>query len=1108
MNVFLHRKLFALFALFYSTAFFAQEVDVFLNSEGNFSATVTSTSFNRLYDNDERTEFNFNGLPNEIIYSSNKTFAIKRILLTSTSQPSAKDPKEAELYGSHDGKNWVMLRNMTAGSINFTERKQTISITVSSTQPYAYFKFKIKSVTDGGTNCYISEWRLFGEEKQLPALPSDLKASAINYDKVKLVWRDRSDDEDNFELQRSNNGKDYVTLATLPANTNQFVDSLVNSNSTYFYRISSVKDRYKSAYCVSNNVVTPAFPEMTLLTKGRLFTYQDQYNTSPAGEDISCAFDGDSSTKFLARSSTVWLRVSFNSSFEVEQYSITSANDSPGRDPKNWRLEGSDNGTSWTALDTRTNQSFNSRFQKRYFNVSNPGSYKYYRLNVNANNGDGSMTQLADWLLYADVAVGDDVIIPNKPANFKLENRAYHHVKLSWSDVANETSYRIERSDDGGATFNYTYEIPANNTETYPYSLKPETDYVFKLYAVNGNSLSEPSVVSVTTGEKDFKDKFENYKLWILDQPANFNKVKEIGNTAFYVLEGYGKDDINDLYYDFYAANWKYVFECYGDELSDSCLHVLLIPMEEGGGLASIYDYRSSSSFYRNMVYIKANKSWFKNRSESGYIYDVMAHELCHIVEGVGGGYNGSMFYPIWGDSKWAEILQYDVFTALGSSRAASWHSSYTVGTNPGGGADYPDSERTSYWYRDFLYPTYNLYGKTAMLKKFWKLQGQYYKMKNGSFQGNSANPGGRGNLGELIHFWSAAAGVDVKPFAIKAFGWNDQFEYWLQQAKIDYPELIYDETPIDNSDTNICQNGGVLSSNYSIGKIENFIDNNYTTYFLTTKVNDKPVLDLVYKSAEFAKINQYTLTFNNNAAPASWKLLGSSDGVEWKVLDIQDNPVLSAGKVSVTVSPESAYKFFKFECIFPASGSVRFAEIEIFGVQHPGAPHNLEAKRINEETVSLEWSGNINEIEKYEIERSSDGNNFSKIAEISTYDISFIDENLVPGLYSYRVVAINKNVNKENVRSNVASIDTNINGLKNTNNVYSFNYIVNNLSTFPVNTVEVYNLMGQRLINETYGSDDLLLYLKNKLSQGVYVIKIQVGTDNPIVVSSKLIMK
>ena len=56
--------------------------------------------------------------------------------------------------------------------------------------------------------------------------------------------------------------------------------------------------------------------------------------------------------------------------------------------PKNWTLEGSnDGGFTWVVVDSQTNQINWSAFGKRVFNVQTPGSYKYYRLNITANNG-------------------------------------------------------------------------------------------------------------------------------------------------------------------------------------------------------------------------------------------------------------------------------------------------------------------------------------------------------------------------------------------------------------------------------------------------------------------------------------------------------------------------------------------------------------------------------------------------------------------------------------------------------------------------------------------------------------------------------------------------
>jgi signal transduction histidine kinase len=82
-------------------------------------------------------------------------------------------------------------------------------------------------------------------------------------------------------------------------------------------------------------------------------------------------------------------------------YTLTSANDYPTRDPRDWRLLASnDNGKTWVTLDTRRNEKFSSRFQRRFFEVSNSTPYTLYRLQIDSI-GDikalySGMVQLAE----------------------------------------------------------------------------------------------------------------------------------------------------------------------------------------------------------------------------------------------------------------------------------------------------------------------------------------------------------------------------------------------------------------------------------------------------------------------------------------------------------------------------------------------------------------------------------------------------------------------------------------------------------------------------------------------------------------------------------------
>jgi alpha-mannosidase len=120
-------------------------------------------------------------------------------------------------------------------------------------------------------------------------------------------------------------------------------------------------------------------------------------NTPNEGKDR--AFDGNFSTKWLVKTATGWIQYYLPTSYVIKKYSITSGNDTPTRDPKNWTFKGSNDGSTWTTLDTRTNVTFSDRFVKQTFSITNSTAYRYYRLDISANNGD-TMIQLSELEMF------------------------------------------------------------------------------------------------------------------------------------------------------------------------------------------------------------------------------------------------------------------------------------------------------------------------------------------------------------------------------------------------------------------------------------------------------------------------------------------------------------------------------------------------------------------------------------------------------------------------------------------------------------------------------------------------------------------------------------
>jgi predicted alpha-1,2-mannosidase len=128
---------------------------------------------------------------------------------------------------------------------------------------------------------------------------------------------------------------------------------------------------------------------------------------NPPGEVKENLVDGNPATKWLAFQPTATLTFTLPRAVTAVRYTLTSANDAPERDPRDWTLSGSADGTTWTTLDTRTGQTFTGRFQSKDYAIANTTPYRYYRITITANAGGVNLLQLAEFGLSDGVTSGD-----------------------------------------------------------------------------------------------------------------------------------------------------------------------------------------------------------------------------------------------------------------------------------------------------------------------------------------------------------------------------------------------------------------------------------------------------------------------------------------------------------------------------------------------------------------------------------------------------------------------------------------------------------------------------------------------------------------------------
>ena len=143
-------------------------------------------------------------------------------------------------------------------------------------------------------------------------------------------------------------------------------------------------------------------------------TYSSSHKDYPG----TFAFDdivepGGSKGRWLPEYSTSepysWVTYEFSAPTYVNVYRVTAltSHNVQDRSPKSMRLEGSQDNSTWTLLDTQTNLAAWSDAEAREFRVANPGSYVYYRFTIleRYSGGTGDYTGISELEYFMDDVV-------------------------------------------------------------------------------------------------------------------------------------------------------------------------------------------------------------------------------------------------------------------------------------------------------------------------------------------------------------------------------------------------------------------------------------------------------------------------------------------------------------------------------------------------------------------------------------------------------------------------------------------------------------------------------------------------------------------------------
>ena len=261
--------------------------------------------------------------------------------------------------------------------------------------------------------------------------------------------------------------------------------------------------------------------------------YMKQIDTSSstsiktsANEGIEKLFDGDINTK-LCTSDGFPLRISWQMKKPIilKKYTLTTANDSETysyRNPKLWHLYGSNNGTSWTQIDTVTDSGIEAKNSKAYtYETDIQESYQYYLIQFEGNGTNYYGFQLAEISLNGDVAdvdkeMGEDL-------------SSYYDSIFASATTAkgngNETPFNLFDGRKESKLFEFS------NQFSIAWKMKQDTT----LYSY-----------SLTTANDNETYKGRNPKSWILygsSDGTNWEKIDTVNNS--------GMEDVNFKTYNY-----------------------------------------------------------------------------------------------------------------------------------------------------------------------------------------------------------------------------------------------------------------------------------------------------------------------------------------------------------------------------------------------------------------------------------------------------------------------------------------------------------------------------------------------------------------------------
>ena len=354
--------------------------------------------------------------------------------------------------------------------------------------------------------------------------------------------------------------------------------------------------------------------------------------------------------------------------------------------------------------------------------------------------------------------------------------------------------------------------------------------------------------------------------------------------------------------FDFLSNSWEYISDTYGG-FGDNNGRLYAVIHQDPGSDPYYATFLDDVLDFESLIDVSLEGGEMNAADMDGIM--LVVEEL---VENSVYGKKGAPARGVWQD-RFADIFLYDLYTALEMTDDARRIYDEAMATQ----VSYP-SEGT-YWFRDWFYPLYENYEGPRVFNNFFRVLSEKYPVNGDSYSRNL-------NLGELVHFFSGATGTDLQPMAEEAFGWTEENDLQLLQARADFPDLNY---PFDPASETIDLTGNAILSvsndngegpEGAEGSLK-LVDGDIYSKFLVGGFHGDINFWMQQEFAEPTVVNKYTFTSGNDAPdrdPKKWNLVGSNDMENWVTLDVRANHTFEDRNQTKEFGfeNETAYKYYR----------------------------------------------------------------------------------------------------------------------------------------------------------------------------------------------------